>query len=75
MTSNAGEPLTVPPEIPAPADDAGLVPVFVTVAVRTSVGAGPGMRRVPPEEAGRLVAARVAVHGDKPPRGWNLPAK
>jgi hypothetical protein len=75
VTSNAGEPLLVPPEIPAPADEAGLVRVFVTTGVRTSAGAGPGVRRVPPEEAGRLVTARVAVHGDKPPRGWTLPAE
>jgi hypothetical protein len=70
MTSNAGEPLLVPPEIPAPAGDEGLVEVFVTTGVRTSAGAGMGVRRVPPEEASRLVTARVAVHGDQPPRGF-----
>jgi len=42
-----------------------LVAVFVTVAVRTSDGPGPGVRRVPPGEA-----ARRAVYGDQPPRGF-----
>lgn len=75
MTSNAGDPLLVPPEIPAPPDDAGLVPVFLTSAVRTSAGSTHGVKMVPPAEAARLVAARVAVHGDRPPRGWTLPAE
>jgi hypothetical protein len=46
------------------------VPVFVTVAVRTSDGPGPGVRRVPPAEAAALVGARHAVYGEKPPRGF-----
>jgi hypothetical protein len=63
--SNATVPPAPPPAIP---DDA--VPVFVLFGVRTSAGAGPGVRLVPPAEAARLVAARVAVHGDQPPRGF-----
>ncbi len=47
-----------------------LVAVFVTVAVRTSDGPGPGVRRVPPGEAARLVGDRRAVYGDQPPRGF-----
>ena len=70
LPSYAGTSNATGPE-PAPLDTSGgLVPVFVTVAVRTSAGPGPGVRRVPPAEAGWLVAARVAVHGDQPPRGF-----
>jgi len=29
-----------------------------------------GVKLLPPAEPGRLVAARVAVHGDQPPRGF-----
>jgi hypothetical protein len=47
--------------------------VFVTVADRTSDGPGPGVRHVPPAEAGALVSARHAVHGEQPARGWSLP--
>jgi hypothetical protein len=50
------------------------VPVFVTVAVRTSDGPGPGVKRLPPAEASALVAMKYAVHGDQPPRGYNLQA-
>jgi len=44
--------------------------VYPTAAVRTSDGPGPGAKRLPRAEAGRLVAARIAVHGDKPPAGY-----
>jgi hypothetical protein len=47
-----------------------LVSVYVTTAVRTSDGPGPGHKRVPPDEAGRLVGNRRATYGDKPPRGF-----
>ncbi len=47
----------------------GLVPVFVTNAVRTSAGPGPGVRRVPAAEASALVARKHAVFGDRPPHG------
>jgi hypothetical protein len=51
--------------IPAP-----LVSVFVTNAVRTSAGPGPGHLRVPPAEAAALVSHHRAVYGDQPPRGY-----
>jgi hypothetical protein len=46
------------------------VPVFVTTGVATSDGPGPGVRRLPRPEAGRLVSARLAVHSEEPPRGY-----
>jgi hypothetical protein len=30
------------------------------------------VRRLPPVEAGALVRMKYAVHGDQPPRGFNL---
>lgn len=51
-------------------DDDGLVPVYVTTAVRTSAGPGPGVRRVPPDEASWLVRERKGVYGTEPPRGF-----
>jgi hypothetical protein len=50
--------------------DGGLVPVYLTVAVRTSGGNGPGVVRVPPDEAGRICADRHGVMGECPPRGY-----
>jgi hypothetical protein len=47
-----------------------LVTVFVTTGIRTSGGNGPGVVRVPPAEAARLVADRRAIHGDRAPRGY-----
>jgi hypothetical protein len=47
-----------------------LVPVYLTVAVRTSGGPGPGVVHVPREEAGRICAARHGVPGEDPPRGF-----
>ena len=44
-----------------------------TNAVRTSAGPGPGVKYLPPAEAGSLVARRLAVHGDQPPRGYSEP--
>jgi hypothetical protein len=58
---------------PPPAQPAATgkpVPVFVLNGTRTSDGPGPGVKHLPPAEAGALVAARIAVHGDKPPAGW-----
>lgn len=52
-------------------DDQDLVPVFLTVAVRTSGGNGPGVVRVPREEAARITAARHGVPGEYPPRGYD----
>jgi len=60
-----------PLDPPPPAAGGGKsVPVFVTNAVRTSDGPGPGVKHVPPAEASALVAAKLAVHGEQPPRGW-----
>lgn len=53
------------------ADSPDLVPVYLTVGVRTSGGPGPGVVRVPREEAARLVAARHGVAGERPPRGYD----
>jgi len=60
-----------PPQPPGPEPEPGdLVPVFVTNGVRTSAGAGPGVRKVPRAEAGALIAARVAIAGERPPPNW-----
>jgi hypothetical protein len=67
VTSNAPEP--VPPGLP-PGDDSDLVEIFLTVAVRTSDGSRHGVHQVPRAEAARLIAARHAVAGGNPPRGW-----
>jgi hypothetical protein len=48
-----------------------VVTVFVTNAVRTSDGPGPGVKRLPPGEAAALVTSRRAVYGDQPPRGYS----
>ena len=53
-----------------PAHD--LVAVFVTTGVATSDGPGPGVRRLQRAEAGRLVSARLAVHGERPPQRYFL---
>jgi hypothetical protein len=52
------------------ADLPDLVSVFVTTGIRTSGGAGPGVVRVPRDEAARIVAARHGVAGERPPRGY-----
>ena len=49
--------------------DGGLVSVYVTHGTRTLAGTGPGVVRVPPDEAGRLVAAKLPIHRSRPPRG------
>jgi hypothetical protein len=51
-------------------DGDGLVAVYVTTAVRTSAGPGPGVVRVPSAEAAALVADRRGVYGEQPPRGY-----
>lgn len=50
--------------------DRDLVPVFLTVAVRTSGGNGPGVVRVPRDEAARITAARHGIAGERPPKGY-----
>lgn len=64
------DPPLVPPD--PVAGEGEPVPVFLTVAVRTSAGPGPGVRRLPPAEAAALVRMKYTVHGDQPPRGYNL---
>jgi hypothetical protein len=44
------------------------VQVYVTNAVRTSTGPGPGPKTLPEAEAGQLVKDRHAVYGSEPPR-------
>jgi hypothetical protein len=48
----------------------GVVAVYLTNGTRTSQGPGPGVKRLPPDEAGRLVSARLAAFGEAPPRGY-----
>jgi hypothetical protein len=67
--TNASTP-AIPPPHPGEGD---LVEVFITNAVKTSAGPGPGMRSLPRSEASALVNARMAVWGG-PPRGYNLEA-
>jgi hypothetical protein len=45
-----------------------LVPVHLANATRTSGGTGPGVVEVPRDEAGRLVADRLAIYGERAPR-------
>jgi hypothetical protein len=71
--SNASVSPAPPAQLP-PGDDGDLVEIFLTASVRTSDGSGHGVHRVPRAEASRLIAARVAVGGTQPPRGWNLEA-
>jgi len=47
-----------------------LVPVFLTNAVATSAGPGPGPKLLPPAEAGALVARKMGIYGDQPPHGF-----
>jgi hypothetical protein len=72
MTSNMPDPPQVPPDIPAGEGDK--VACFVLNGTRTSDGSGPGVKRLDPAEAGRLIAMKMAVAGDRPPRGWTLEA-
>ena len=50
--------------------DDGRVPVFLTVGIRTSAGNGPGVVRVPREEAALLIRQRYGVAGERAPRGF-----
>ncbi len=47
------------------------VTVFATNGTRTSACCGPGVLRLPPAEAARLVAAKLAVYGEAPPRNFD----
>jgi hypothetical protein len=68
VTATNATPPAYPPEQSAATGKP--VPVFVINGTRTSDGPGPGLKHLPPAEAGALVAARLAVHGEKPPQGW-----
>jgi hypothetical protein len=69
--SYAGAANAADPPVPPPAQAEGeLVPVYLTTAVRTSDGPGPGPKLLPPAEAGQLVGRRLAVHGDQPPASY-----
>jgi hypothetical protein len=59
-----------PPPEPPPATGKP-VPVFLLNGTRTSAGPGPGVKHLPPAEAGALVTARLAVPGEQPPPGWS----
>jgi hypothetical protein len=55
-----------------------LVDVFLTNAVQTSDGPGPGVKHVPPGEAAELMGNRRAVYGEHAParfRGWRRAAE
>ncbi len=45
-----------------------VITVFLTNAVRTSQGRGPGGKQLPAHEANALLRAKMAVAGDRPPR-------
>lgn len=48
-----------------------LVEVFCTSAVRTSAGSALGVKMLPPDEAARVVGAKLAVYGHQAPRGFS----
>ncbi len=52
--------------------EATRVAVWVANGTSTSAGCGPGVLRLPPDEAAQLVGARLAIYGDQPPRGGHL---
>jgi hypothetical protein len=52
--------------------EAELVTVYVVNGIKTSAGAGPGVKRLPPGEAGALVSSKHALYGDQPPQGGHL---
>jgi hypothetical protein len=47
-----------------------LTEVFLTVGVATSGGPGPGVVRVPRDEANRIIAMRLGVPGTHPPKNF-----
>lgn len=51
--------------------DAGMVTVYLTNALATSDGNGPGAKRLPAAEAAALVRGKVAVYGPHPPHGFH----
>lgn len=61
---------TDPATTPLPAGPPGLVAVYLTNGTRTSAGPGPGVKHLPPAEAGALVRPRLAAYGEQSPRGY-----
>jgi hypothetical protein len=61
-----GDEYPLPPAAPPGAE----ISVYLVNAVRTSAGCGPGVLRLPAAEANRLIAAKLAVYGDQPPRNF-----
>ena len=47
------------------------VDIYLTTAVRTSAGPGPGVLHLPASEASRIVNAKLGVLGTAPPRGYD----
>jgi hypothetical protein len=47
-----------------------VVPVYLTVGVKTTGGAGPGVVRVPRDEAAVLIRQRYGVAGERALRGF-----
>jgi hypothetical protein len=47
-----------------------MVTIYMTNAVRTSAGPGPGVKTLPAREANLLISRRFAVAGDQPPRSF-----
>ena len=72
LPSYAGTANATGPPGPPPAPDGGGEPVqvFLTVAVRTSAGAGPGSKMLPPAEAAALIKMKHAVYGSAPPGSY-----
>jgi hypothetical protein len=61
-------PQASPQLLVAPPDQ--LADVYMTVAIRTSAGPGPGHKRLPAREANLLIARKHAVAGTEPPRSF-----
>jgi len=53
-----------------PSAEPELVDVYLTNAVATSGGPGPGVVRVPRDEASRIIAHKLGVPGTHPPRNY-----
>jgi len=46
------------------------VAIYLTNAIATSAGSGPGVVRVPRDEASRIIAHKLGVPGSAPPRSY-----
>jgi hypothetical protein len=47
------------------------IPVYLVNATRTSAGPGPGPKTLPAGEAAWLCRNKLAIYGDRPPRGYD----